>query len=303
MPAVTYNYVAFLGGAHQRQPTRLGPSGFNVLQSNSGGSPTSGTFAAPSPPKTISIGAPPDQETFEFSFMTVSGGSLTLGDPPVGLTSLDSSKPPPPTFIGITPINVVVVYVATGGGNGNGTGATIDEFDQTTGQLINDTFVTVTPDPDGTLTASGNVEGFVATMNAEEIVALPTTSPTEVTFINWVKLGPPAVVSASPTLAVGGAQSVLALAFYQAPPVGTIAGNVSEEVGGTLQILQAFHVHVSPVSGTTMFRPGGNYIVTNLPPGPATIVVSAAFTTSATKTVTVRAGQTITENFVLTKLA
>jgi hypothetical protein len=302
MPAVTYNYVTFRAGSHQRQPTRTGPGGFTVLQSNSGGSPTSGTFAAPSPPKTISIVAPP--ETFDFSFMTVSGGSQTLGGPPVGLTSFDSSNPPPPVFVGNTPINVVVVYVATGGGStGNGTGATIDEFDQTTGQLINDTFVTVTPDPDGTLAASGNVEGFVATMNAEEIVALPTTSPTGVDFVDWVKLGPPAERSASPTLAVGSAQSVLALAFYQAPPVGTIAGNVSEEVGGTLRILEvAFHVQVSPSSGTTIFHPGGNYIVTNLPPGPATIVVSAAFRTSATKTVTVRAGETITENFVLTRL-
>lgn len=302
MPAVTYNYVAFLGGPHQRQPTRAGPGGFTVLQSNSGGSPTSGTFAAPSPPKTISIGAPPDQETFDFSFMTVSGGSLTLGDPPVGLTSFDTSNPPPPTFIGNTPINVVVVYVATGGGGTrNGTGATIDEFDQTTGQLINDTFVTVTPDPDGTLTASGNVEGFVATMNAEEIVALPTTSPTGVKFVNWVKLGPPAVVSASPTLAVGGAQSVLALAFYQAPLGGTITGNVSEEVGGLLQILVG--AQVSTLSGTTTCDLGGNYTLTNLPPGPTTMSVSHFSTTSGTRTVTVRAGQTITENFVLMKLA
>jgi hypothetical protein len=298
MPSVTYDYVVFRAGSHQRQPTRTGVGGFTVLQSNSGGSPSSGTFGAPSPPKTISI-ALPNQETFDFSFMTVSGGSQTLGGPAVGLTSFDSSNPPPPVFIGITPINVVVVYVATGGSNGNGTGATIDEFDQTTGQLINDTFVTVTPDPDGTLTASGNVEGFVGTVNAEEIVALPTTSPTGVNFVDWVKLGPPAQMSSSPTLAVGSAQWVLALAFYQAPPVGTIAGNVSEEVGGTLRILEAFHLHVSP-PGTTTFQPGGRYIITNLPPGPATIVVSAAFRTSATKTVTVRAGQTITEDFVLT---
>ena len=243
----------------------------------------------------------PNQETFDFSFMTVSGGSQTPGGPPVGLTSFDSSNPPPPVFIGSAPINVVVVYVATGsGGAGNGTGATIDEFDQTTGQLINDTFVTVTPDPDGTLTASGNVEGFVATVNAEEIVALPTTSPTGVNFVEWVKLGPPAETSASPTLAVGSAQSVLALAFYQAPPGGTVSGNVSEKVGGTLKILPGAHVSAS--SRMTTSGLGGNYSLTNLPPGPATIVVSAAFRTSATKTVTVKAGQTITENFVLTRL-
>lgn len=299
MPAVTYNYVAFRAGSHQRQPTRTGPGGFTVLQSNPGGSPTSGTFAAPSPPNTISIGVP--LETFDFSFMTVSGGSETPGGPPVGLTSFDSSNPPPPVSIGNTPINVVVVYVATGGGTGNGTGATIDEFDQTTGPLINDTFVTVAPDPDGTLTASGNVEGFVSTLNAEEIFALPTTAPTGVNFVNWVELGPPAVVSASPTLAVGGAQSVLALAFYQAPLGGTITGIVSEEVGGLFNILGG--AHVSTLSKAITCNPAGSYTILNHPPGPTTMFVSHPTMVSATRTVTVRAGQTITENFALTKVS
>ena len=231
--------------------------------------------------------------------MTVSGGSQTAGGPPVGLTSFDSSNPPPPVFIGSAPINVAVVYVQTGGGGpGDGTGATIDEFDQTTGQLINDTFVTVAPDPDGTSTISGNVEGFVATVNAEDIVALPTTSPTGVNFVEWVNLGPPAVISASPTLAVGSKESPLALAFYQAPPGGTITGSVSEEVGRRLQLSKVFNVFAS--SGTpTIPHTLGNYVVKNVSPGAVTIIVSAPFRTSVTKTVTLSAGQTQKVDFVI----
>ena len=163
MPAVTYQYVYFSAGPHQRQPTRSGSGGFTAIESSSRGDPSGGTFGAPPPPEYQNVGS----ATFVFSFMTVSGGSLTQGGPPAGVTSFKRTIPPPPVFVGSLPINVVVVYVPKGGGPGT-PGATIDEFDQTIGQLINDTFVTVTPDLGGTLTTSGNVEGFVATTNSAE---------------------------------------------------------------------------------------------------------------------------------------
>ena len=83
---------------------------------------------------------------------------------------------------------MLVVYVPVGSGPGGGSGATIDAFDESTGSLFNDTFVTVAPDLGGTLTASGNVDGYVSTANAETITALSVTSPTGVDFDRWVVL-------------------------------------------------------------------------------------------------------------------
>jgi hypothetical protein len=302
MPTVTYNYVAFSAGSHTRQPTRTGTGGFELLQSNPGGDPGSGTFAAPSPPPTIVLGAPPNQQTFDFSFMTVSGGSETQGGPPVGKISFDPLNPPPPVFLGEIPINVLVVYVQIGG---SGSGATIDEFDETTGQLLNDTFVGVAPDPTETLTTSANVEGFVDTTSADEVItALPTATPSGVDFVGWVNLGPPGQTISSPNLRVGKDQSVRALAFYQTPPsnlgFGTIAGTVMLDSEGSLSPGAAALVSASP-GGTA--KPGpddGSYILTNLRPGLVQLTVGRLpLTTIDHATVTVVAGQTITQNFVV----
>ena len=120
--------------------------------------------------------------------------------------------------VGSANIVLLIVYApAGGGGNGNGSGATINSFDDTTGTLFNDTFVTVAPDPGGTLTKSGgDWMRFVATNNAETITALSPTSPTNVDFEHWLTL--PSTVSNSENLAVAKGKSPLALAFYKAPP-------------------------------------------------------------------------------------
>jgi hypothetical protein len=138
------------------------------------------------------------------------------------------------------------VYVQTsGGGNGPDFGASIDSFNETTGQLFDDTFVSVSPDPGGPpppLTTSGNVNGYVDTTNTEAITALSPTSPTGVVLDQWVLLYPQAtyrlvggglkgitVVTVYPAginvagavLTVNGSTSVYALAFYKAPPPTT----------------------------------------------------------------------------------
>ena len=159
MALVTYNSVAFVAGSHQRQP-RSGSGGFVLLQSSPGGDLT-GSFIAQLPKDPITVGVPP--ETFAYSFMTVSGGSLKPDEAPVGVTSFDPSVPPQRVFIGAAPVNVLIVYVPKGGSGlpGTGSGATIDQLDDTSGHLLNDTFVTVAPDLSGALTNSANVEGFV----------------------------------------------------------------------------------------------------------------------------------------------
>ena len=248
---------------------------------------------------------------YPFSFMTVSGGLATMGPnvgEVVGLSSYNAMMPPPPVGIGNLPINVLYVFVPPGSPNGGGTpGATIDEFDQTTGQLIDDNFVTVTPDPGGYQTEA-NVDGFVpTTMSAENIVALPTTSPTGVDFFGWLTLGPPAEMSSSATLGgtggVGMGQSVMALAFYNAPPanLGTISGTVSEDTEGGIFLLGGATVSAVP-GGVTKSNPDGTYVLTNLTPGPVAITVAHPVTTEARGTITVIAGQTITEDFVLTRI-
>jgi hypothetical protein len=142
--------------------------------------------------------------------MNVSGGKNG------GVTSLSASAPPPSVTVASANIVVLVVYAPTGGGPGGGSGATIDSFDESTGSLFNDTFVTVSPDQGGTLTKSGNVDGYIDTTNAETVTALSPTSPTGVDFVQWLTL--PNKVSTAEALAVAKGESLLALAFYKAPP-------------------------------------------------------------------------------------
>jgi hypothetical protein len=217
MPTLTYNYVYFAAsGPHQRQPTRTpgGPGGFNLIQTIPGGTLASGDqFVLGAQPATQMVGT----QTYNFGFVNISGGT------PSGQISLESNTPPPLVQVGSAPIVVLVVYVPVGGGSKGpsspGSGATIDSFDETTGSLFNDTFVSVSPDPGGTLTHSGNFEGYVDTTNAETIAALSPTSPTGVDFDQWVLLAGDAGASiAKANLTVSKGDSVIALAFYKAPP-------------------------------------------------------------------------------------
>jgi hypothetical protein len=116
---------------------------------------------------------------------------------------------------------VLVVYAPAVGGPGGTPGATIDSFDITSGTLFNDSFVKVTPDPSGSLTTSGNVEGWVPSSTGPlTIEALSPTSPTGVDFQYWLTLLPDSSNSSS-SLALGKNVSLSALAFYKAPPVVT----------------------------------------------------------------------------------
>ena len=135
--------------------------------------------------------------------------------------------------VGAQNIVVLVVYAPAGGGPGpGGSGATIDSFDTTTGNLFNDTFVTVSPDPSGTLTTSGNVEGFVATNNAETITALSPTSPTGVDFIEWVTLLPQSVSNLG---GAGGGQGRLAFCSGVLQDAGGNAAAAAERLPGDVQ--------------------------------------------------------------------
>jgi hypothetical protein len=213
MANLTYNYVYFASGPHTRQPrSSSGPGGFTLIQTFAGGTLAAGdTFVASPQPATMPVGS----ETYDFAFISVSGG--TGG----GVTSNSSTTPAPAVTVGSANISVLVVYALTGGGPGGTAGATIDSFDISSGTLFSDTFVKVTPDPSGSLTTSGNVEGWVPSATGPlTIEALSPTSPTGVDFQYWLTLLPDAS-STSPNLAVGQNKSLSALAFYKTPPVVT----------------------------------------------------------------------------------
>jgi hypothetical protein len=241
MPSVTYEYVYYPAGPHTRQPRAAGGLGaFELLKSIPGGDYAAGSqFIAPPPPATQVQGT----ATFDFAFMNVSGGfSSAAGGVAVGATSTDVNQPSSPVYIQAAPIIVLVVYIPVGGGpNGQHYGATIDSFDETTGTLFNDTFVSVAPDTNNAETTSGNVDGYADTTNsAETITALSRTS-SGVLFDYWAMFGvnetvrvippeffprrPAQVIITAPgleidglTLSVQKATSVSALAFYKAPP-------------------------------------------------------------------------------------
>jgi hypothetical protein len=221
---VTYSYVYFgSSGRHERRPVRTagGPGGFNLIEQRPGGTVQTGDqflIGIPLPATLSAHGV-----TFEFAFVNVSGGS-----PSGSQVSFNNAEPPAFVTVESAPINVLSVYLPTGGGGSSGggePGATIDSFDETTGSLFNDVFVSVAPDPGGALTASGNDFGFVDTARSEEAITALSPTSSEVLFDQWHILSPPPAPIFPPPLrpvdknllAVGKGLSVTALAFYKAP--------------------------------------------------------------------------------------
>src|SRR5208283_1489090 len=215
--ALTYSYVYLGGGGpHERRPVRTpgGPGGFELISQKSGGTLQTGDqfqIGVPLPPTQLVNGV-----TYNFAFVNVSGGT-----PSGAQVSFDSANPPPYVTVASSPINVLVLYVPPSrGGSGRGvgaSGATIDSFDETTGSLFNDIFVSVAPDPRGVLTASGNDMGFVNTTNSQEAITAISPTSSGVIFDQWRILLPPGPVEGR-VLTVGKGVSVIALAFYKAPP-------------------------------------------------------------------------------------
>jgi len=185
---VSLNYVVYRGyGPHTRQPRSGGATnGFDTtaLASNNR---VQGTFQAG---YGVSVGrkALPNQVTgadgklYNFAFVNVSGAAL---GGPTWFQNTASLR----FTAGSSPITVLIVYVPTEGGGSSPNGVSIDAFDVTTGSLVSDTFVSVSPDSGGPpppLTTSGNVDGWVSTARrAETITAYKHISPTNADFLQW----------------------------------------------------------------------------------------------------------------------
>lgn len=214
---LTYQYVYFgYLGRHQRQP-RSNPAGEFISLGLPSGSATLavGTHFSVSPvdlPATLPVGG----AVYTFAFVNVTG--LVEG----GMSSTDINDPPGGT-VGNAPVNVLVVYVPpSGSGGGDDWGATIDAFDETTGTLVNNTFIIA--NPDNGETNDGNVNGFVdTTANTETITAIAHIIPSglggtvDAHFHKWVNFN-----NANPAingLAVTAQKqtSPYLLAFYNNP--------------------------------------------------------------------------------------
>jgi hypothetical protein len=219
--ALTYNYVYFgASGPHERRPVRSpgGPGGFTLIQEKSGGTLQTGDqFLIGIPlPETQKVGT----ATYNFAFVNVSGGT-----PSGSQVSFDYLNPPPFVTVDTAPIVVLAVYVPTGGGGGGGgSGATIDSFDETTGSLFNDIFVSVAPDPGGAQTTEANNMGYVSTSTSQEVITTLSPTSSGVDFDQWAMLEasaatpPPKFTVSGENLTVGEGTSVIALAFYKVPP-------------------------------------------------------------------------------------
>jgi len=166
-------------------------------------------------------------QTFVFAYVSVSG--CTEG----GLVSFVAGTPPPVGTVGTNPILVLVVYVPVGGPIGVGDpGAVIDAFNVTTGALLDNDFVVVTPDPGGTLTNEANVDGWVDTVSSGYTITADHPNigpymalPTNAVFEQWVDLtnpSPPTSLISGANLTPAAGVTVYALAFYSNPAVKII---------------------------------------------------------------------------------
>jgi hypothetical protein len=232
MPTLTINYVAYTGiGPHTRQPRAIGQyGGFAPIGNLSGavGNVSEGsTFQLT--PGLMQSPLIAGNLTYSFGFVNISGG--TGG----GQTSVKHTQPLSVT-VGTAPILVMVVYVAQ---EGSGSGASIDAFDESTGSLVDDTFVTVSPDANGALTTSGNTEGWVVTTNTETIAAHAHITPTNADFDKWVVLESNNLPPAGVNLKVNGGTSVIALAVYKDTPA-----EPQEEIG-CQDMLQSIDASIS----------------------------------------------------------
>jgi hypothetical protein len=226
MPSLTYQYVYFAAtGAHTRQPRATNTyGGFTPMPGYN--FPSSATlmpgtgYAVPQIqyPEHITIAG----ITYTFAFMSVTG---CIGG---GQTSAIFNMPPPIANVGNDPVVVLGVYLPPFGSGPGDSGAVIDAFDVSKGSLVDNNFVTVSPDSGGALTNSGNKFGWVPSGNSAETITAdhPTMPPylnvpSTANFVNWQILAPlndnTAFTNSGDNLTVNHNKTVYAFAFYKDP--------------------------------------------------------------------------------------
>jgi len=230
MPTLTTSYVYFgASGAHTRQPRAVTSyGGFTPIPGLNPGGTATLTPGTPFQPGPANPTEPLGPQTLNFAFVNVSG--CTEGP----LNSFVAATPPPVGTVGTDPINVLYVYVPQGGpGNGGDPGAVIDAFNESSGSLVDNSFVTVSPDPGGALTTEANQEGWVDTASSGYTIKADHPNigaysgwPTSPLFDQWVDLtdpNPPTSLINGADLKPAKGQTVYALAFYKNPAPGKLS--------------------------------------------------------------------------------
>jgi hypothetical protein len=227
MPTLTIQYVYFAAsGSHTRQPrATTSYGGFTPIPGlNGAGTATLMTGSAYQPPPadpTITVGT----LVLNFAFVNVCG--CTEG----ARLSFVASMSPPVGTVGTIPILVNYVYLPQGNGSSPTTGAVIDAYNQTSGTLVDNDFVTVSPDSSGSLTTTANVDGWVDTTSSGYTITADhpnigayLSDPTNLIFQQWVDLAtptPPTSLISGANLTPGKGVTVYALAFYAVPSTPT----------------------------------------------------------------------------------
>jgi hypothetical protein len=261
MPSLTYAYVYFANGPNTTRAARHagGGGGFTPIPGVSGGSAGAVGAGPYSPPGSTLEQNQTDSNggTYKLAFVTLLGGV----DGPQ--TSLNPISDPPSTTVGSDPIVVLLVYFPSGGtGTGNGTpGASIDAFDETSGNLIDDSFVKVAPDDkEGSLTNLANLDGWVDTSSStEQITAISNITPSDTHFDYWVDLEnpqspPPGEIRGHVFTATEGA-TYYALAFYRKQLV------IPLNLPGKLWPTVIFEDPFGNIVGKSFGDPGGGTVV------------------------------------------
>jgi hypothetical protein len=271
MPTLTTQYVYFgSDGSHTRQPRAVTSyGGFTPIPGlNPSGTATLATAtpfqAGPAEP-TLTVGA----LNLTFGFTSVTG--CTEG----GLTSFVAGTPPPVGTVGTAPIVVLYVYVPVGVGGPGGSGAVIDAFNQTTGALVDNDFVSVSPDSGGTLTNEANAEGWVDTTSSGYTITADHPNigpymalPTNATFVQWVDLldaAPPTSLISGASLTPGKGVTVYALAFYLNPKV--IKEHIDKNPKERIKEIDKEHFKEFPDKNPIDIHPGGKSIIADGPKG------------------------------------
>lgn len=155
-----------------------------------------------------------------FAFMSIGGGTNSA----VMYTADDLAHghPVPGVNVGDGDVNAVILYLEPGTGPGGGAAALmIDALNVTTGQFIDDDFVSITVNGvvNGGLSTSANYDGVVATDGVvnEHVVAF--NSITNQGFNNWQSLaGTEVIIGNDLTVGAGSTAYYLALYQQQDPP-------------------------------------------------------------------------------------
>ncbi len=149
-----------------------------------------------------------------FAFMSIGGG--TNGAVMYTADDLAHGHPVPGVNVGDGDVNAVILYLEPGTGPGGGVALCIDAFNVTTGQFIDDDFVSVTVNGvlNAGLSSSINYDGVVATDGVvnEHIIAFNAIANQG--FEKWQSLSGTEVISGN-DLTVGTGSTAYYLALYE----------------------------------------------------------------------------------------